>query len=203
MLQPSRQSNEEKLPEATPQGSFPDLFPLGPTKHQDMFLSHWSLRNILVLDLCQGPYSTRGVVYSIPSHDCPVTYCGTNRQDFFISLPQGAQTGSQKCQLRCCSTYTISGGHLWGLSNWLQPTAASTMCTGAPPSESGVWPACTDLDTGSACTYQFPAKTLNEHLLFSQFSFIKFIITCYISWGLRVPYNQNAVGVSEKHGTYG
>jgi len=136
----------------------PDLFPLGPTKHQDMFLSHWSLRNILTIDLCQGPYSTRGVVYSIPSHDCPVTYCGTNWQDFFVSLPQGAQTGSQKCQLRCCSTYAISGGHTIALDG-----ASVTDCSPHLQPRCALQPhplnqkhdrliARTDPDTGSACT---------------------------------------------------
>ena len=93
------------------------------------------------------------------------------------------QTGSQKCQLLnlcCCWTCHQQWSHHclgWGLSNWLQPTAASTMCAGgmahqesAPPSESGawkllpsIWPAdCTRCPWHQKCVLeQFPAKTLN------------------------------------------
>jgi len=118
-------------------------------------LSHWSLRNILTIDCVKDPTALEEWFTLFPDMTALSPIVG---QDFFISLPQGAQTGSQKCQLHCCSRYDISGGHTIALdgasvtdcSPHLQPRCAPQPHPLNQKHDRLI--ARTDPDTGSACT---------------------------------------------------
>ena len=76
---------------------------LGPTKHQDMLLSPLVSKEHLQGPYCTGGQNRGGLLY--PLRWLPCHLCGTSQD--LISLPQWAQTGSQKCQilsLCCCWT---------------------------------------------------------------------------------------------------
>ena len=149
----------------------PDLFPLwtnqkdlGPTKHEDMFLSHWSLRNILALEEWFTLFPATTALSPI---------VGQIGRTFLSHCLK-----EHKQALRSANSVVVQ--HI--------PSAVATYEASVTDSNPQLHPRCaleprpqnrecdrliarTDPDTGSACTYQFPAKTLNEHLLFSPFFF--------------------------------